>query len=142
MIFSSKKDIWMGTMIWASIALFSWILYKSAFIQFSMFGLLIMAPLIGLLIWIWFCTRYEIDHSALHISYGPIRKTIRITDIESIHATTNPFAAPALSVYRIEILYKRYETISISPQDRKEFIRELQKRNPSIQLMDRHILLR
>ncbi|USK71168.1 PH domain-containing protein [Peribacillus asahii] len=135
MEFSSKKDMWMGIIIWAVIGLFAWIFYESTFIEFDLAGIIVMTILVGLLLSIWFCTHYKIEQGILKISYGPIKKSIAIEDIQSIRLTVNPFTAPALSMYRIEINYRKYKTISISPLNQERFIKELQKLNPKIRMM-------
>ncbi|MEH6947843.1 PH domain-containing protein [Bacillus sp. JJ634] len=135
MEFSSKKDMWMGIIIWAVIGLFAWIFYESTFIEFNLVGIIVMTIMVGLLLSIWFCTHYKIEQGILKISYGPIKKSIAIEDIQSIRLTVNPFTAPALSMYRIEINYRKYKTISISPINQERFIKELQKLNPKIRIM-------
>ncbi|RID83502.1 hypothetical protein D1953_15670 [Peribacillus asahii] len=135
MEFSSKKDMWMRMIIWALIGVFIWIFYESTFIEFNLVGIIVMTIMIGLLLSIWFWTRYKIEQGILKISYGPIKKSIAIQDIQSIRLTVNPFTAPALSMYKIEINYRKYKTISISPINQERFIKELQKLNPKIRIM-------
>ncbi|USK86077.1 PH domain-containing protein [Peribacillus asahii] len=135
MEFSSKKDMWLGLIIWALIGVFIWIFYESTFIEFDLVGIIVMTIMVGLLLSIWFCTRYKIEQGILKISYGPIKKSIAIEDIQSIRLTVNPFTALALSMYKIEINYRKYKTISISPINQERFIKELQKLNPKIRIM-------
>lgn len=135
MEFSSKKDLWMGIIIWAVIGVFVWIFYESTFIEFDLLGIIMMTVMIGLLLSIWFWTRYKIEQGILKISYGPIKKSIAIEDIQSIRPTVNLFTAPALSMYKIEINYRKYKTISISPINQERFIKELQKLNPKIRII-------
>jgi len=135
MEFSSKRDMWMGLIIWALIGVFIWIFYESTFIEFDLVGIIVMTIMVGLLLSIWFSTHYKIEQGILKISYGPIKKSIAIEDIQSIRLTVNPFTAPALSMYRIEINYLKYKTISISPINQERFIKELQKLNPKIRMM-------
>ncbi len=134
MVFTSRKDLWMGIIIWALVVAFIWGFYQSVFVQLDIIGIIVMVVMSYLLGTIWFNTRYKIENDTLNISYGPIKKSIDIQKITSIRNTTNPFVAPALSVHRIEINYGKYQTIQVSPQDRQAFVNELQKKNPSIQL--------
>jgi uncharacterized membrane protein YdbT with pleckstrin-like domain len=134
MVFKSRKDIWMGIVIWALIFAFIWFFYQSVFVQLDILGIIVMIVMIYLLGTIWFNTRYKIDNDALKISYGFIKKSIDIQEIKSIRNTTNPFVAPSLSVHRIEINYGKYKTIQISPKDIQAFVNELQTKNPHIQL--------
>lgn len=86
------------------------------------------------LIWIWFRTGYRIKDSNIVIYFGPIRRTIIIDDIKKISKVKHPFTAPALSVDRLEIMYRKYEVVTISPKKEREFIELLLKRNPQIQV--------
>lgn len=134
MVFTSRKDSWMGIVIWTLIVACIWVFYQSTFVQTNLFGIVIMVVMVYLLGTIWFNTRYKIEHDTLQISYGLIKKTINIQEIKSIRNTTNPFVAPSLSVHRIEINYEKYKTIQISPKDRQAFVEALQQKNPYIQL--------
>lgn len=135
MEFTSRKDLWMGIVIWTLIVAFFWVFYQSTFVQIDLVGIVVMAAMIYLVGTIWFKTRYYIKQDTLKISYGLINKAIDISEIKSIRYTTNPFVAPSLSVHRIEINYGKYKTIQISPKDRQAFVGELQKRNQTIQFL-------
>ena len=132
MVFSSRKDVWMGIVIWAMIFAFIWVFYQSVFVQLDILGIIVMVVMICLLGTIWFNTRYKIENGTLKISYGLIKKSIDIQEIKSIRNTTNPFVAPSLSVHRIEINYGKYKIVQISPKDIQRFVIELQKKNPQI----------
>ncbi|WP_110927973.1 PH domain-containing protein [Bacillus massiliglaciei] len=134
MVFTSRKDRWMGFVIWSLITAFIWFFYQSAFVQIDILGIIITIIMIYLLGSIWFITRYKIENDTLKILYGPIKSAIDIQEITFIRNTVNPFAAPSLSVHRIEIHYGKYKTIQISPDDIQAFINELQRKNPHIQL--------
>lgn len=136
MIFPSKKDIWMGVLIWALIGIFIWILYEAIFIDLNILTIIAMVCMILFCLSIWFHTKYEIAQNNLIISFGPIKKSIPIQDIEFVHFTKHPFTAPALSLHRIEINYSKYKTITISPKDRKAFLEELRKKNDHIKTVN------
>lgn len=135
MVFISRKDIWMGIVIWALIVAFIWVFYQSIFVQTNISGMIVMVVMICFLGTIWFNTRYKIENDKLKISYGLIKTVIDIQEMKLIRNTTNPFVAPSLSVHRIEINYGKYKTIQISPKNIEVFVQELQKRNPLIQLV-------
>lgn len=134
MVFSSKKDIWMGIVIWILIGAFSWLFYQTAFIQKNAFGSMLLLALVTLLAAVWFSTHYIIEDDVLHITYGPLKKAIHINEIRSIRYTTNPFVAPSLSAQRIEVNYGKFQTVQISPKDKDVFVNELKEKNPNIQL--------
>lgn len=125
----------MGGVIWAIIAVLGWNLYKLAFFEFNWFGIIILVVLIGLFLWIWFHTRYQLDDHHLLIFYGPMKISIDIDRIETIRNTVTPFVGPALSIYRLEIQYHKSKTITVSPKNTRKFIDELKKRNPHIQII-------
>ena len=97
MMFPSKRDMWMGMIIWGVIFLWCWILYEAIFVTFNIITIVLMPILISLLISIWFYTRYTIKQETLQIAYGPMKWNVNIQDIHYIREIKNPFTAPALS---------------------------------------------
>ncbi|GLO67959.1 MULTISPECIES: PH domain-containing protein [Oceanobacillus] len=134
MVFASRKDIWIGVMIWAFIILFIWILYQCLFVDLDILGITLMGVMIYLLGSIWFNTRYKIDNDTLRISFGPIKQSIDINEIKSIRNTKNLFVGPCLSIHRVEIMYGNYKVTQISPRDIQRLMKELEKNNPDIQV--------
>lgn len=61
---------------------------------------------------------------------------IEIKSIRKIYRTNNPLSSPALSLDRLAIVYNKFDEILISPRERNEFIDELLKINPSIEIQD------
>ncbi len=57
---------------------------------------------------------------------------IDIGKISRIRKTKSLISSPAWSLDRIEIFYNKYDSVIISPKNRKEFIQDLQKINSSI----------
>jgi len=90
-----------------------------------------------LLLWIWFKTGYTVEEDIIKIEYGPIKRTVNIKEIRSIRGTRNPFIDPALSMDKLEINYARFHTIAIAPKNKDEFVRQLLKQNPNIQINNR-----
>lgn len=79
-------------------------------------------------------TWYRIEGNLLQIKSGFIyRSTIDIGTIKRISSTRSFFSAPALSLDRIEVLYNKFDSVLISPENKEEFVDELKKINPSIQ---------
>ncbi|WP_460980030.1 PH domain-containing protein [Spirosoma knui] len=80
-------------------------------------------------------TRYTIDSHTLRITSGLLfNKSVEIGSIRKIIETCNPISSPALSLDRIEVIYNRFDSVLLSPQDKIEFINELKKVNPTIEL--------
>ncbi len=130
--FKSKKDVWLSVLIWGVIILMFFIMITEQNIVVYIVGILNNA----LLLWIWFGTSYRIDDEALIVRSGPFKSTIDIKTIKKLKATKTLLAGPALSLDRIEIQYKTYDTVIVSPKDKIEFIETLLIKNNSIEVDD------
>ena len=75
--------------------------------------------------------RYKIDSENLIIW----NTKINIHSIRKIYRTNNPLSSPALSLDRIAVVYNAYDEVLISPREREEFIQELLKINPNIEVI-------
>ena len=98
-----------------------------------------VGPVVLLLIflfitYIFLFTYYEVDIKVLRVKSGfLINRSIQINTITKIEATNNPVSAPAASLDRLEIFYNTYESVIISPKEKRGFIAHLKKLNPNIQ---------
>ncbi|GAB4028016.1 PH domain-containing protein [Spirosoma gilvum] len=80
-------------------------------------------------------THYKLDEYTLKIQSGFFfRKELPYTSIRKIIETRNPISSPALSLDRIEIVYNRFDSVLISPEDKMNFIAELLHRKPDIEV--------
>lgn len=130
--FKSKKDAWLSLLVWGVIILMFFMMITEQNIVVYIVGLLNNA----LLLWLWFGTSYRIDDEALIVRSGPFKSTIDIKTIKKLKATKTLLAGPALSLDRIEIQYKTYDTVIVSPKDKIEFIETLLIKNNSIEVDD------
>lgn len=130
--FKSKKDAWLSLLVWGVIILMFFMMITEQNLVVYIVGILNNA----LLLWIWFGTSYRIDDEALIVRSGPFKSTIDIKTIKKIKATKTLLAGPALSLDRIEIQYKTYDTVIVSPKDKIEFIETLLIKNNSIEVND------
>lgn len=91
-----------------------------------------------LFLWIVFDTKYKIKESKLYYCSGPIRGKIDILKINKIENVKTWYVTsilkPALGSYGLTITYNRFDDIYISPKNKEDFIAELLKINPDIQL--------
>lgn len=76
--------------------------------------------------------QYKIDGENLIIW----KTKIPIQSIHKVYRTRMPLSSPALSLDRIGVVYNKYDEIFISPKEREEFIKELLKVNPNIEVKD------
>jgi hypothetical protein len=96
---------------------------------------ILSAVFIVLLVLFYFLAKsiqYKIDGENLIIW----RTKIPIQSIHKVYRTRMPLSSPALSLDRIGIVYNKYDEIFISPKEREEFIKELLKVNPTIEVKD------
>lgn len=93
--------------------------------------LLLPALFIG---YIFVSTYYEIGNGVLRVKSGfLLNRSILISSITKIEATKNPISAPATSFDRLEIFYNKFESVIISPKEKRAFIAHLKQLNPKIQ---------
>ena len=98
-----------------------------------------VAPIILLILVLAFITflltsiKYTIENQNLNIKAGfLINQNINIMNIESIKKSKNILSSPAASLDWIEIIENNKNSILISPKNKIEFIEELKKINPQI----------
>jgi len=91
-----------------------------------------------LFLWIVFDTKYKIKENKLYYCSGPIRGKIDVLKINKIENVKTWYVTsvlkPALGSYGLTITYNRFDDIYISPKNKEDFIAELLKINPNIQL--------
>lgn len=130
MYYPSKRDWWLGLIIWLGILLpFFMLTYEGLYSQ-----LWISVLVIIFVSWIWFGTGYTITETELQIKSGPLRFRIKLEQIKRIRKTRNPLASPALSFDRLEIKYGKYSTAIISPTDKEGFVRKIKDLNPNVEI--------
>ena len=64
-----------------------------------------------------------------------VYERIDISKITKIEKTNSILSSPALSLDRIRIRYNKYDEVLISPKVKKEFVDELLKVNPTIEII-------
>lgn len=128
MYFPSKKDWFFTIIIWGlsigSVTLY--LLNPNA----PTSALFVVCGFVFLLMWIWFGTGYKVEDGNIKVYYGPLRMTVKITEIRKMEKVKSPFTAPALSINRLDIMYGDYKTIQVSPEREEEFIKLLFDEKP------------
>lgn len=80
-------------------------------------------------------TSYEVSDTVLRVRAGfLVDSRIRIDSIKEIKETSSILSAPALSMDRLLVTYKKFDSIVISPKDKAAFIAHLLRINPSIKI--------
>ena len=125
-IYRSKIDWWLMLVVFVPFLI---ILVKAIFdceIEMIYTGLL----LIGLVLLLFWTIKYKIDQGILTVWFTKIE----IKNIKKVYKTRNPLSSPALSIDRIAIIYNKYDEVLISPKDKVQFIEDLLKINPDIEV--------
>lgn len=135
MKYPSKKDLWLGVILWGGIGYALYISTMALFKEKASVSGIVITLAINLLFilfisWLWFTTYYILEQKELIIRCGPINKRIPYREISSAHKTWNPLSSPALSLKRINITHQFGMTL-ISPKHRDEFLRQLSERCPN-----------
>jgi hypothetical protein len=125
-IYKSKVDWWLVVLV---LAVFGFPIVDGVLSKENMLSVVFIILL--LLFYILAITlKYKIEGEYLTIW----RTKIDIKTIRKVYATRNPLSSPALSINRIAIVYNKYDEVLISPKDRADFIEELLKVNPNIEV--------
>ncbi len=86
--------------------------------------------------YLFYTTDYTITAGRLRVRSGfLVNKKIDIATIHSVQQTDSLWSAPAGSLTdRIEIVYVNDQKVVISPKEKEDFVKELLKRNPAIEV--------
>ncbi len=125
-IYKSKVDWWLVLLILAvfGFPIVQGILTKEYMLSAIFVGLILLFCILGITL------KYKIEDGYLSVW----KTKIDIKTIRKVYATRNPLSSPALSINRIAIVYNKYDEILISPKDRADFVGELLKVNPNIEV--------
>jgi hypothetical protein len=108
----------------------------SLVLNYDKMGWVIIVSTIAFVVFMYISTSYVVVDSKLIVkSMFIVHEAIEISSIKKIYQTKNPLSSPALSIDRIALVYNKYDEILISPRKKAEFINELRKLNPNIEVM-------
>ena len=134
MVYHSKKDWWLVALVWVCVllpfAIGIYNLVAPSGNDHAGWTLLVICTFTGVLILLLtYPLYYEITASKLIVRCGVVvRKEIPLSLIVEARSTRNPLSAPAWSLDRLQIDYRRDGGVSsmiISPEDKLRFLREL-----------------
>lgn len=113
------------------------------FVVMAVYGIVIQEWLmttIGVLSSAYFCLifftmRYVIDdeYFSIRTKFFPNQK-VALQNIRKIEESNSILAAPAFSFDRLEILYNKFDSILVSPENKEQFIADLLNINPDIEV--------
>lgn len=142
-VFKSSKNYIMISLLWLIIIFLLAIPFlpetESDAEKLPIFGIVILYLITGMLVWILLDTKYKIDWNTLSYCSGPVRGSIKISDIRKVELWnkwySNSFLKPALGKDGLVIYYDKFDDIYISPKDKDGFIAALREINPGIQVV-------
>ncbi|WP_051200041.1 PH domain-containing protein [Flavobacterium subsaxonicum] len=97
-------------------------------------GLLIMLVTMAFVAHLFFTTYYVVDGDNLFVRCGFSKQTVAISSIRKISDDSNWVSSPALSLDRLELFFTGYNSVVVSPKDKKSFILHLLQINNNIEL--------
>lgn len=104
----------------------------------SWLGIFMMFLTISFISYIFLSINYKIEKENLNVKCTfIINENIEIKSIRKITETYNPLSSPAASIDRIEIFYNKFDSILISPKNKKDFIQNILNINPNIEVIYR-----
>jgi len=129
-IFKSKIDWWFGLIL-----VYPIFLSVKAMLEGEWIGLLGLTGVVGFILILSKTTQYIINENQLVIkSTWIVNERIDISKITKIEKSNSILSSPALSLDRLLVRYNKYDEVLISPRDKTEFIDELLKINPAIEI--------
>ena len=137
MVYHSKKDWWLMALVWFGVLLPSLIgiyllIVENGSGDAGWTMLFTSVFIAGVVLVLTYPLYYEIREANLIVRCGVlVRKEIPLSSIVEARPTTDPLSAPAWSLDRVRIDYRKNGGrgfVLISPDDKLEFIRELADR--------------
>lgn len=111
--------------------IFGYMLYNGVHSKKASMVLVAIAA-IAFIVYTFSTTAYTVEKQSLRIKCGFfIDKSINISGIQKISESYNPLSSPAASLDRLRIVYRGGE-ILISPKEKRDFINDMTRINPSI----------
>ena len=129
-IFKSKIDWWLGLIL-----VYPIFLSITALLEGEWIGLLGLTGVVGFILILSKTTQYNINENQLVVkSTWIVNERIDISKITKIEKSNSILSSPALSLDRLLVRYNKYDEVLISPKEKQEFIDELLKINPAIEI--------
>lgn len=97
-------------------------------------GLIVLAISFGSLFYDYYKTHYRIENGVFYIRSAWFKSSFPVNEIRKIKALSSWLSAPATSNKRLELTYKKYNHIEISPRDIDGFIAAVKAENPEVEI--------
>lgn len=131
-VYKSGISIWLVSIL---LAVFIFLMLMLYFDHAPWFALFVVIGIASFILQLFINTYYVVEDKTLKIRSGFLYKlTIDIHQIKKLEETNSPLSSPAASFDRLEIIYNKFDSVIISPKDKKAFIEDLLQINPSIEI--------
>jgi membrane protein YdbS with pleckstrin-like domain len=149
MVYHSKKDWWLLALVRVCvllpIAIGIYNLVAEGGNARAGWTLLFICALTGaLILFLTYPLYYEVTASNLIVRCGLlVRKEIPLSSIVEAHSTRSPLSAPAWSLDRLHIDYRRdggVSSVLISPEDKLRFMRELAASGAGLEVRNERVV--
>lgn len=142
MKFKSRKDILFTLVIFGVLACITGLtilgMYKGEMDPNERWVLVPVSLAIGLVLWLYFGTIYELKDNALIYKSGPFNGKINAVRIKEVVKDTTVYVGfrPATARNGLLVKYDTYNEIYISPETNETFISKLLEMNSEIKITD------
>jgi hypothetical protein len=144
MIYRSKKDAWLMCLVWGSVLVPLGLGVYNLFApggspQFG-WALVRIGAVVGpVLLILTYPLNYEITSTQLIARSGVMRWKVPLAAIEEVRPTRSPLSAPAWSLDRLRVGYRKNgaeSALLISPEDKDRFMLDLAASTPGLEMKD------
>lgn len=136
MIKTYKSKISIGLFLFVNVPLIALVVFpflSDRGNELNVTVLLVILPILLFINYTLFSNRYTINENKLEINGGVLyRLSIDISQIKKIEKSNSIWSSPAASLDRLEILYNKWDSVLISPEDKEDFVFQLKQINPDI----------
>ena len=145
MVFRSKIDAFFVNFMLVVVLIIAMVAFFPLFIEDVPFAAVLILTfifiiMVSFIVWITFSVKYIFYQDHLLIKGGPFRSRVPYENITKVSPTTAIFTGHTILSSRdgLEIFNKTTfsGSVKISPRDKSEFINELKKRCPNIQIQE------
>lgn len=135
----SSKNNYTIAILWTIVVLMLVLLFVGMTKEHvSLLPIVILSMVVAMILWTLLDTRYVIKQHFLLYRSGPFRGRIDIEKISKIRYFSGLYVPvivkPALDTKGFIITYDNFEDVYVSPADRENFLNELLKINPKIEV--------
>ncbi|MBU2549601.1 MAG: PH domain-containing protein [Proteobacteria bacterium] len=131
----SKRDGWLGAIIWASVIVLAVLAVVAVSLSMPLAPRAILVLLYvgtaAFALWVWYFTGYRVQDGTLLVRSGPFKWRVPLDGIREVAPSRSWRSSPACSLDRLEIKHPG-GSILVSPADKDRFMDDLALRSPGL----------